>query len=268
MTQLRIGIVGAAGRMGKMNIAEVLENPNVKLSAALERRGSEFNGLDAGLIATGKASNIYITENIEQFIADSDAVIDFSTPASTLTLAEKVAKTGKVHIIGTTGLTKEEEEKLNQYAKNCRIVYAPNMSLGVNLLFSLVKKVAASLDENYDIEIVEMHHNKKVDSPSGTALGLGKAAAAGRNVNLDDVWCKERNGNIGARKKGEIGFATLRGGDVIGDHTVIFAAAGERLELTHKASDRRLFTNGALKCAIWAAKQQNGFYSMQNVLGF
>lgn len=268
MAQLKIGVVGAAGRMGKMNITEILEHNNETiLSAALERPNSGFAGMDAALIATGKANGTLITEDADKFISECDAVIDFSSPSSTLAMAEKAAKHGKIHIIGTTGLSKEEE-KLKKLSENCRIVYAPNMSLGVNLLFALVKKVAATLDEDYDIEIVEMHHNKKVDSPSGTALGLGKAAAEGRNVPLDKVWCKSRDGHVGARKRGEIGFATLRGGDVVGDHTVMFATEGERIELTHKASSRGVFAKGAVKAAVWASKQKNGFYSMQNVLGF
>ncbi len=265
---LKIGVVGAAGRMGRMNIAEVLNCENAILSAALERAESEFLNQDVGFLAIQKNCGVIITSDVDKFINESDAVIDFSSPSSTLAIAEKISKAEKIHVIGTTGIEKADEEKLSILAKNCKIIYAPNMSLGVNLLFAIVKKIASTLDETYDIEILEMHHNKKVDSPSGTALGLGKAVAEGRGVKLEDVWCKARDGQIGARKKGEVGFATLRGGDVVGDHTVIFATEGERLEVAHKASNRNVFAKGALKAALWAKNQKNGFYNMLDVLGF
>lgn len=268
MSKLNIGVVGAGGRMGRMNVATVINSKNAELSAALEREGSEHEGKDAGFLANGENCGVKIETNIADFISKCDAVIDFSTPASTINISNEIAKQGKIHIIGTTGLTDADEAKLKENSKNSKIIYAPNMSLGVNLLFALVEKVAASLDEEYDIEVLEMHHGRKVDSPSGTALGLGKAAAKGRDVNLEDVWCKTRDGQVGARPKGEIGFATLRGGDVVGDHTVMFATEGERIELTHKASNRNIFSKGALKAALWASNQSNGLYSMQNVLGF
>ena len=268
MTKLKIGIVGAGGRMGKMNVATVLASDKTELGAALEREGSEFIGKDAGFLVVGENAGVIITDKLDEFVSGCDAVIDFSTPASTIKISDEIAKQGKIHIIGTTGLSVEAEAQLRNNAKNSRIIYAPNMSLGVNLLFAITKKVAESLDEEYDIEILEMHHNKKVDSPSGTALGLGRAAAEGRKVKLDEVWCKARDGQVGARKQGEIGFATLRGGDIVGDHTAIFAADGERIELTHKASNRNIFSKGALRAAIWAKDQPNGLYNMQNVLGF
>lgn len=267
MSKLKIGVVGAGGRMGRMNVATVLNSKNATLSAALEREGSEHEGKDTGFLANGEDCGVKIETNITNFVNNCDAVIDFSTPTSTINISNEIAKQGKIHVIGTTGLTDTDEVKLKENANNSKIVYAPNMSLGVNLLFALVEKVAASLDEEYDIEVLEMHHGKKVDSPSGTALGLGKAAAKGRGVNLEDVWCKARDGQVGARPKGEIGFATLRGGDVVGDHTVMFATEGERIELTHKASNRSIFSKGALKAALWASKQANGYYNMQHVLG-
>ncbi|MDX1949970.1 MAG: 4-hydroxy-tetrahydrodipicolinate reductase [Rickettsiales bacterium] len=267
---MKIGIAGAGGRMGRMNITQVVESEMAIFAAALESKNSPFIGKNAYEIAGfGSSANfVEITDDIDEFISDVDGVIDFTTPNSTLEIAKKCAEKNLVHVIGTTGIDKDKESQLKEFSKNARIVYAPNMSVGVNMLFALVEKAAKILDDSYDIEIVEMHHNKKVDSPSGTALGLGKAVAKGRNVNLEDVWCKERDGNIGARKKGEIGFATLRGGDVVGDHTVIFATEGERVEITHKASGRNIFSKGALRACLWAKNQPSGLYSMLDVLGF
>ena len=264
---MRIGIVGASGRMGKMNIAEVLNAAGAELGGALEVKGSPNVGRDAAEQLGEKASGVKITDSLDDFLKNVDGVIDFSTPASTLEIGKAAAAKGLVHIIGTTGLNPQQEETLKGYAKTAKIVYAPNFSIGVNLLLSLVEKVSATLDNSYDIEVLEMHHNKKVDAPSGTALGLGKAAALGRKVKLDDVWVKARDGHTGARVAGEIGFATLRGGDVVGDHTVMFASDGERVELTHKASDRKIFAKGAVRAALWANGQKPGLYSMKDVLG-
>ncbi len=264
---MRIGIVGAGGRMGRMNIREVLETDGAELGGALERKESNLIGEDAGVLVGEKNTGVKITDDLTEFFKNIDGLIDFSSPTSTIAIGKMAAEKGLVHVIGTTGLNAHQEETMTMYAKSARIIYAPNFSIGVNLLMSLVEKVSGVLDDSYDIEILEMHHNKKVDSPSGTALGLGKAAAKGRMVKLDEVWCKERNGQIGARKKGEIGFATLRGGDVVGDHTVIFAADGERVEISHKASDRKVFAKGAVRACLWGEKQIPGLYSMKNVLG-
>ena len=206
--------------------------------------------------------------DIKELFAVSDAVLDFTAPAASVANAKAAAETGKVLVIGTTGLTETQRAEVAKAAEKAPIVLAPNMSVGVNLLQALVEKVASILDPAYDIEIVEMHHRNKVDAPSGTALALGKAAAKGRGESLDKVACYERHGVIGARPAGEIGFATLRGGDVVGDHTVIFAGTGERIELTHKASSRAVFANGAVRAALWAAGQKAGLYSMRDVLGF
>jgi 4-hydroxy-tetrahydrodipicolinate reductase len=264
---MKIGVVGAGGRMGRMNIETILNNKLATLAGALEIKGSSLVGSDAGVLVNNIKTGVTITDDIENFLNSVDGIIDFSAPNSTIEIGKITAGKGLVHIIGTTGLSLAQEETLTFYAKNSRIVYAPNFSIGVNLAFSLVEKAAKALDDNYDIEIVEMHHNKKVDAPSGTALGLGKAAAKGRGVKLDSVWCKSRDGHVGARKKGEIGFATLRGGDVIGDHTVMFAADGERVEITHKASSRDVFSKGAVKACLWANSQKAGLYSMADVLG-
>ncbi len=264
---MRIGIVGAAGRMGKMNIREVLSQKGATLAAALETKNSAEIGADAGELIGEKAIGVKLSDDLKKFIESVDGIIDFSSPASTIEIGKHAAEKGLVHIIGTTGLNPHQEETLRLYGKSSKIVYAPNFSIGVNLALALVEKVASTLDDSYDIEIVEMHHNKKVDAPSGTALGLGKAAAKGRKVKLENVWNKSRDGHTGERKRGEIGFATIRGGDVVGDHTVIFATEGERIEVTHKAGDRKIFAAGAVRAALWANSQKPGLYSMADVLG-
>jgi 4-hydroxy-tetrahydrodipicolinate reductase len=264
---MRIGIVGCNGRMGRMLMEAVLAAKGCTLSGGTERAGSEFIGRDLGALLGRESLGASVSADPKALFAVSDAVIDFTTPASSLAHAALAAESGKVLVVGTTGLSKDDEARLAEAARSCPLVYAPNFSVGVNLLMALTERAAAILGEDYDIEIVEMHHHHKVDSPSGTALGLGRAAARGRQVVLDNVWCKSRDGHTGARPKGEIGFATLRGGDVVGDHTVMFAADGERIELTHKASARSVFAKGAVRAARWAAGQPTGLYSMRDVLG-
>lgn len=256
---MKIGVTGCAGRMGKMLCQAVIE-AGLELSGGTERSESPIIGQELG---KGK-----VFADIKELFAVSDAVLDFTAPAASVANAKAAAETGKVLVIGTTGLTEAQRAEVAKAAEKAPIVLAPNMSVGVNLLQALVEKVASILDPAYDIEIVEMHHRNKVDAPSGTALALGKAAAKGRGESLDKVACYERHGVIGARPAGEIGFATLRGGDVVGDHTVIFAGTGERIELTHKASSRAVFANGAVRAALWAAGQKAGLYSMRDVLGF
>ena len=200
-------------------------------------------------------------------LAKADGIVDFTAPSATLEFATLVAKAGKVHIIGTTGLSAADEAKIKDAAKSAVIVKSGNMSLGVNLLAALTKRVAKTLDNSFDIEILEMHHNQKVDAPSGTALMLGRAAADGRGIALDKHSVKSRDGHTGVRKVGDIGFAALRGGTVVGEHSVIFSGAAERVELTHKADDRMIFARGALHAARWARTQKPGLYSMMDVLG-
>lgn len=262
MTQaIKIGVIGALGRMGQNHIQEINENNSTVLAGALEHPSNPSIGEKL------YKSDVILTANADEFLNGVDAVIDFSVPENTINIAKLCAEKAVTHVIGTTGLTPEQEAILEDSAKSTKIVYAPNMSIGVNLLFALTEKVASILDDSYDIEILEMHHSKKVDSPSGTALGIGKSAAKGRGVDLNKVARKERNGIIGERPKGEIGFATLRGGDVVGDHTAIFATEGERIELTHKASSRRVFSKGAVRACLWAQDKSNGLYSMIDVLG-
>ena len=267
MSEMKIVIAGAAGRMGRMLVQTVTATQGAVVSGALERPGSSALGQDAGTLAGVGALGVLLSDDALSVIAKADALIDFTTPASTVELAGLAAQARIVHVIGTTGLSGEDFAKIDAAARHAVIVRSGNMSLGVNLLAGLVKKVAATLGEDYDIEILEMHHRMKVDAPSGTALLLGEAAAAGRAIKLADHSQRVRDGHTGARTSGDIGFATLRGGSVVGDHNVIFAGPGERLELAHKAEDRGIFARGAVRAALWGKGRMPGHYSMQDVLG-
>lgn len=266
MTEVKIGIVGAGGRMGRMLVAAVAGEARCRLVAASESPGSALLGCDAGELAAVGPLGVALGGDAGAVFQACDVVIDFTTPTATLEHAEHAARMGKVLVVGTTGLTAEQDEALAALAQKTAILKSGNMSLGINLLEALVRRVAATLDPSWDIEIVEMHHRHKVDAPSGTALMLGRAAADGRNTALDAVAQTVRSGQTGARPTGEIGFATLRGGDVIGEHSVIFAGAGERIEITHKAGDRMLFARGAVNAALWAHGRPAGLYSMDDVL--
>ncbi len=264
----KIGIVGCDGRMGQMLVREVLDTEGVALAGGVERSESDAVGRDLGELVGRGRNGLAVGLDSKTLFEQADAVIDFTAPAAAIEHARLAAETRTALVVGTTGLSAEQEAALREAAARTAVVWAPNMSVGVNVLLSLVEQVAAALDPTtYDIEIVEMHHRHKVDAPSGTALGLGRAAALGRGVKLEDVWCKSRDGHTGARPAGEIGFATLRGGDVVGDHTVIFAAEGERIEITHKASSRQIFAKGAVRAARWAHGKPPGLYSMRDVLG-
>jgi 4-hydroxy-tetrahydrodipicolinate reductase len=264
----RIGIVGCAGRMGQMLVAEVLAGEGLVLSGGTERAGGSAVGRDLGEILGRGRLDVTVGSDAKALFAASDVVIDFTSPAAVAVHAQLAAETRTAYVVGTTGLAADQEAALRQAATRTAVVWAPNMSVGVNLLFSLVEQMAGLLDpETYDIEILEMHHRHKVDAPSGTALGFGQAAARGRGVALDAVWQKSRDGHTGARKTGDIGFATLRGGDVAGDHTVMFAADGERIEISHKASSRQIFAKGAVRAARWVCGRPAGLYSMKDVLG-
>ena len=264
---VKIGIFGCSGRMGRNLLKEVLETEGCILSGGLEHSKSSFLGVDIGELIGQDKIGIAVNDDIENFVGESDVIIDFSNPSATLNLAEVAARQKTALVIGTTGFSGDQQGELESFARSTPIVAAYNMSVGVNTLLGLVEKVAATLDDSYDIEILEMHHNKKIDSPSGTAISLGKAAADGREVALSDVSRKTREGIIGERPRGEIGFATLRGGDVIGDHTVIFAGNGDRIELTHKASNRTIYASGAVRAAKWVTQQDVKLYSMKEVLG-
>lgn len=264
---MKIGIAGCTGRMGLTLLKAVQEAEGVELVAGSIRPDQAVPTRDYWLESGIGGTGFEVVTTAAALYSIADVVIDFTTPASTLALAEQAAAYGKPLITGTTGLDAQQAATLAKYAESAPIVWASNMSIGVTMLTALVKEVASRLDPSYDIEIVEMHHRNKVDAPSGTALSLGKAAAEGRKVAFDGVAKLSREGVTGIRPEGEIGFATLRGGDVIGDHTVVFAGAGERIELTHKSSSRGIYATGAVRAALWAAGKPNGLYSMRDVLG-
>ncbi|MEL0111659.1 MAG: 4-hydroxy-tetrahydrodipicolinate reductase [Rickettsiales bacterium] len=264
----RIGIIGAAGRMGQMNIRQVTETEGCIIAGATEGPGNPALGKDAGELAGVGALGVALTDDAAAMIANVDAVIDFTVPEATVETARLAAQAGAALIAGTTGLTPEQEEEIVKAARHIPVVRAANMSVGVTLLAALTEQVASTLGIDYDIEILEMHHRHKVDAPSGTALALGEAAARGRKVVLGAVKQAVRDGYTGARTPGDIGFATLRGGDIAGEHEVIFAADGERVILSHKASSRQVFAVGAVRAALWTRNQPPGLYNMRNVLGF
>ena len=264
---MKIAVVGAAGRMGRELVRAIHATEGATLAGAIEQKGSIAVGQDAGLLAGLGKLGVLITDQALETFAKVEAVLDFTVPAASVDFAGLAANARIVHVCGTTGMSAADEAKIRAAGRHATIVRAQNMSLGVNLLVALTRKVAAALDPDFDIEVVEMHHRMKVDAPSGTALMLGVAAAEGRGVKLGDVAARGRDGHTGARRRGDIGFAALRGGNVVGDHTVIFAADGERIEITHKADDRGLFARGAVKAALWAHGKPPGVYSMLDVLG-
>ena len=264
---MRLVVAGAAGRMGRALIQAIAEMEGVTLAGALERPGSAQLGQDAGVVAGLPALGVPISDDPLPLLAEAEGLLDFTAPASSVALAELAAQARIAHVIGTTGLSTEDEAKLRAAARHAPIVKSGNMSLGVNLLAALVRRAARALGPDFDIEIVEMHHRHKVDAPSGTALLLGRAAAEGRGIDLGQTAVYAREGHTGARPQGAIGFQSLRGGSVVGDHVVILAGEGERLELAHRAESRGLFARGALKAALWARGRKPGLYSMSDVLG-
>jgi len=262
----RIAIAGAGGRMGQALIEAVLADAGSRLVAAFDIAGSTAVGRDAGE-RFGRATGVTVGSDADAAAGVADVMIDFTRPDGGIAHLAACARHGAGAVVGTTGFSAEQKVELARHALTIPVVFAPNMSVGVNVLLALVEAAAAQLGPAYDIEIVEMHHRHKVDAPSGTALGLGRAAAAGRGVALDQVARRARDGQVGARPTGEIGFATLRGGDVVGDHVVVFAADGERLELGHRAGSRVIFARGAVHAALWARGKPPGLYRMADVLG-
>jgi 4-hydroxy-tetrahydrodipicolinate reductase len=267
MNDLRLVVVGAAGRMGRMLVQAIPDTLGVCLAGALEDPNSPAIGRDSGEVARGEANGVVISADPAAVLPVADVVIDFSFPAATVALAAVTAKARVAHVIGTTGLSQSDLEAICTAAQESVVVRSGNMSLGVNLLAVLVERAARALGPAWDVEIVEMHHKMKVDAPSGTALLLGEAAARGRGLDLNEHSARGRDGLNGPRRPGDIGFASLRGGTVIGDHTVIFAGAGERIELSHRAEDRGVFARGALAAALWTRGRSPGLYSMADVLG-
>ena len=261
-------VVGAAGRMGQTLIRAIHTIPGARVIGAVERADSPHLGKDAGELAGIGIINVPISDDPLPVFARADGVLDFTTPASSVEFAGYAAQARIVHVIGTTGCSADDNARIAAAARHATIVKSGNMSLGVNLLAVLVEQAARALDaDDFDIEILEMHHKHKVDAPSGTALLLGEAAATGRGVALAGNDVRSRDGHTGVRKTGSIGFATLRGGSVVGDHSVILAGTGERITLSHHAEDRVLFAHGALKAALWAHGKKPGFYTMADVLG-
>jgi 4-hydroxy-tetrahydrodipicolinate reductase len=267
MTEMRLVVAGAAGRMGRILVEIIRQTPGAHLAGAIEQPDSIAIGQDAGLLAGCGQMGVPISGDALATVAGADGILDFTSPQSTIALAALAAQARIVHVIGTTGLDADHIARLEAAARHAVVVRSGNMSLGVNLLAALVERVARALGPEYDIEIVEMHHRMKVDAPSGTALLLGEAAAKGRGVKLEQHSVRARNGHTGLRGIADIGFASLRGGTVIGDHKVTFAGPGERVELAHIAEDRSIFARGAVQAALWGKNQKPGLYAMADVLG-
>ena len=263
----RIVVTGASGRMGQMLVKLIAGSDRARLAGCIERAGHAWIGRDIGEAMGGADLGVLVTDDPLEAFAQAQAVVDFTTPAATVEFAALAAQARAVHVVGTTGLEPVHQRKLDLAAHHAVIIQAGNMSLGVNLLTRLTQKVAQALDADWDIEIVETHHRMKVDAPSGTALMLGQAAAAGRGVALDQARVSGRDGITGARRRGDIGFSAIRGGDVVGEHDVIFAADGERIVLRHIATDRSIFARGALRAALWGQGRKPGRYDMMDVLG-
>lgn len=267
MSDMRLIVAGAGGRMGRTLIRAIDETPGCVVAGALEAPGSELLGQDCGVLAGLPANGIEISCDLWTISKDAHGILDFTVPAATIANVAIAAQRGLVHVIGTTGLSSSDNAVIKSVTQRAVVVQSGNMSLGVNLLAALVKQVAQSLDDDFDIEILEMHHRAKIDAPSGTAYLLGQAAADGRKIDLAERSVRSRDGHTGERHRGDIGFATLRGGTATGDHTVIFAGPYERIELSHKSEDRMIFARGALKAAMWAQGKKPGFYTMADVLG-
>jgi 4-hydroxy-tetrahydrodipicolinate reductase len=267
MADMRLIVAGAGGRMGRALTRAIDGTPGAILTGALEAPGSELLGKDAGSLAGLPENGIKLSADLWSLSANADGILDFTVPGATIANVAIAAQRGLVHVIGTTGLSASDDAVIKSVTSRAIVVQSGNMSLGVNLLAALVKRVAQSLDDGFDIEILEMHHKDKIDAPSGTAFLLGEAAAEGRKIALDQHSARGRDGHTGARKPGDIGFASLRGGTMTGDHSVIFAGPYERIELSHRAEDRMIFAHGALKAAMWAHGKKPGLYSMADVLG-
>ncbi|EED36182.1 dihydrodipicolinate reductase [Luminiphilus syltensis NOR5-1B] len=265
----RVGILGAAGRMGKMLIEAIAESPDsVVLAAALERPESTLQGADAGELIGSGAIGVVVSADLAAALQRIDVLIDFTTPDATLESARLCADAGVAMVVGTTGLSSSQEAEFRSHGSRIALCKASNFSSGVNVAFKLIAEAARAMGDDVDIDIIEAHHRHKVDAPSGTALSMGEVVADTLGRDLSQVAVYGREGQTGARPREQIGFATIRGGDIVGDHTVLFAADGERLEITHKASSRMAFARGAVRAAAWVAQQPAGCYDMQDVLGF
>ena len=267
MADLKIGVMGAAGRMGRELVRAIDAQAGCVVAGGTEPAGSEALGRDIGEMAGTAKLGVAVTDDAAGMIGAVDAILDFTSPAASVQFARMAADSGTVHVMGTTGFSAEDEAAIAEAAEKTVIIKAGNMSLGVNLIVEMTRRIAEALDEDFDIEVLEMHHHHKVDAPSGTALMLGRAAADGRGINLDERAVMSREGHTGARGRGDIGFATLRGGNVVGEHSVIFAGEGERVVVSHIATDRGIFARGGVKAALWGQGKSPGLYSMKDVLG-
>jgi 4-hydroxy-tetrahydrodipicolinate reductase len=266
MQKIRCAIVGAGGRMGRMLIEAVLQAPDAELAAALDMPGSAFLGKDAGELV-GASCGVKITDDVEAALALADCLIDFTRPEGSLRHLEVCRRHGVHAVIGTTGFSLEQKKQIEAFARDIPLVFAPNMAVGVNVVFKLLDVAARILNEAYDVEIVEAHHRHKIDAPSGTALRMGEVVAAALGRNLAECAVYGREGHTGERPAPQIGFATVRGGDIVGDHTVLFAGTGERVEITHKAASRMPYALGSLRAARFLREKTNGLFDMQDVLG-
>ncbi len=264
---MRVAIAGAGGRMGRNLISACHEHPELTVTVATARAGSSLLGADAGELAGVGVLGVKVTDNLAAVAGDFDVLIDFTSPKSTLDHLSVCRAAGCSIVIGTTGFSAEEKQQISEAAKDVSIVFAPNMSVGVNLCFKLLDMAARVLGDSVDIEIIEAHHRHKVDAPSGTALRMGEVVANALGRDLKECAVYGREGHTGERDRKTIGFATVRAGDVVGDHTVMFADIGERIEITHKASSRMTFANGAARAAAWLSSKETGLYDMQDVLG-
>jgi 4-hydroxy-tetrahydrodipicolinate reductase len=267
MSEMGLIVVGAAGRMGRTLVRVLAETGSAVLVGAVEKTGAPELGKDSGTLAGLAENGIKVTDDPLALFARADGVLDFTAPAATVAFSELAAQARIVHVVGTTGLSPDDDGKLAAAARHAVLVKSGNMSLGVNLLAVLVRKAAQALDADFDVEILEMHHRHTVDAPSGTALLLGRAAAEGRGIDLAEHSVRSRDGHTGARRRGDVGFATLRGGSVVGEHSVLFSGEGETVELAHRATDRAIFARGAVKAALWGKDRKPGLYSMADVLG-
>ncbi len=264
---IKVAVTGAAGRMGGRIITLITEAEGLEVAGAIEMAGHARLGDDAGYVAGCGDLGVAITDSLEQGLASADVLIDFTWPEVTIGNAEVCARLGKAMVVGTTGLNPEQREIIKRIAQSSPVVFAPNMSVGVNVCFKLLKDMAKTLGEGFDVEIVELHHNKKKDSPSGTAVRMGEIVADALDRNYDEVANYHREGMCGERSQEEIGMQTVRGGDIVGEHTVYFIGMGERIELTHRAMSRDMFARGAVRAAGWLAEKPVGLYDMQDVLG-
>jgi 4-hydroxy-tetrahydrodipicolinate reductase len=267
MSGLSIGVAGVAGRMGAMIVRQILDTENIVLAGGSVRPSSTLQGTDIGEICGFGQLGVKATGSALEMFKIAESVIDFTLPEAVVGHAEAAIQSGTAWVVGTTGLDVSGEAALAEAAKAIPVVFAPNMSLGVNLLFVLVEQMARALNDDFDIEVFEIHHARKIDAPSGTALGLGRAAARGREVDFEKTSVLSREGHTGARRRGDIGFASLRGGDIVGEHSVIFAGSGERVEIAHKAAGRHIYAAGAVRAAEWAVGKPAGLYDMTDVLG-